>query len=153
MLSLLLFRGGSPFGISIPGALQFRHIPGQVRGEKEADKRARRIREGTIPAPRETIEEIPAKPTYFEESRQLATKIGIARQEIAILRPRIAQLEAGLAEEKIKIAVKKRADMERALLVAQQRATLLAVQEEVLLEEMTVIDIAYIAAFVLHESL
>jgi len=121
-------------------------IPGLHRVEDEDEKRARRIREGTIPAPVVLATEVqPAQLVYFKESARLAKAIAKAAAEAAAARAEIAALEA-----KIAAAHKKRRErLEHELLLVQQRLTLLAVQEAVWREEMEAVEIAFIALVVI----
>lgn len=118
-------------------------LPRQVKVEDEADKLARRIREGTI--------QLPAAPEpdplleYHRQSAKLAEAVAVARAEAFQLRGQIDVLErrilAAIAEQ--------RERFERQLLIAQQRAAFIAVQEAQLLEEREILGIAYITAVVL----
>lgn len=130
--------GGTPAPIlsNTPGF----HIPGQFKVEDEADKLARRIREGTIKLPAAPREELGSE--YLRQSERLAEAIVAARAEAAVLRPQIEALErrvlASIADQRTRL--------EHQLLLAQQRQAFIAVQEAQLLEEMEVLDIAFIAA-------
>jgi len=123
-----------------------RRIPGLHRVEDEAEKLARRIREGTIPAPVVPATEVqPAQLVYFKESARLAKAIAKAAAEAAETRAEIVALEA-----KIAAAHKKRREkLEHDLLLIQQRLTLLAVQESVWREELEAVEIAFIALVVI----
>lgn len=133
--------GGTVPPISSAATPGFR-IPGQFKVEDEAAKLARRIREGTIKLP-DAPKEDPS-PEYYRQSARLSQAIVAARDEVSALRPQIEALErrvlAAIAEQ--------RARLEHQLLIAKQRQAFIAVQEAQLLEEMEVLDIAFIAAVV-----
>lgn len=130
--------GGTVPPISSAATPGFR-IPGQFKVEDEADKLARRLREGTIQPPAAPKED--PLPAYYRQSARLSQAIVQARAEAAQLKETIAVLErrilAAIADQ--------RERFERQLLLAQQRAAFIAVQEAQLLEEMEVLEIAFIA--------
>jgi len=114
----------------------------QSRVEDEAEKLARRIREGTIPAP--VVEVKPDQTAeYVAKSARLAQGIAKARAEAQTYRAEIGRLE--------KAQIKRQtAKLQSQLLRAQQAHQLACVQEAVFLEEMEVMDIAYVASAVLR---
>ncbi len=123
------------------GEVRRRHLGslGQFNVESEADKLARRIREGTI--------QVPIKPKsqdkYNAESARLALAISKARSEADTYRQEIERLE--------KAQIKRQtAKLQKELLYAQQALQLAMVQEQVFLEEMEVVDIAFVASAVLN---
>lgn len=126
------------------GGGRIRHLGNlsQTRVEDAAEKLARRIREGTLPAPVE--ESKPDQATeYAAKSAKLAQGIAKARAEALTYRAEIERLE----QAQIK---RQTAKLQRELLRAQQALTLATVQEAVFLEEMEVMDIAYVASAVLR---
>lgn len=87
---------------------------------------------------------------YFERSAAIGKAIVKARSESAVFRKQIAKIEADILAEGIKRTLAQRAKLEHDLLIAQQHLILLATQEAVLLEEMEVIDVAFVAFTVLN---
>lgn len=113
---------------------------GGSRGESEDEKTARRIREGSLPEPIADQQQ-----EYAQKSQKLVRAIARVRADtrrLAIesgeLRARIAAAEAQNRERQ---AAKARAE----LLRNEQAATLARAEEEMLLEQMEVIDVAYVA--------
>jgi hypothetical protein len=88
---------------------------------------------------------------YEHESARIGQQLSQAKAESTRLRQEISRLEAELEADGIRRLAEQRA-LEHALLLAQQAAILVAVQEAVLLEEMEVIDIAFIAAVVVLQT-
>lgn len=105
------------------------------RGEEENEKLARRIREGTIPAPVEPPPAVAPTDDYAKKSARLAAGIAKLRAESDRHRKEIERLERARETAKLR----------RELLLAQQALQLATVQEAVLLEEMEVLDIAFFA--------
>jgi hypothetical protein len=143
------FSGGSfsgaVGGFSVDGVLatdtvtpgRRRHLGRhQYKVEDDSEKLARRIREGTIKLP-------PAPPkddsAYHLESARLARQISQARQEAAESRSLIADLEAH------QDLLRQSAIVQAKLLRAQQALLKAEIEEAVRLEEMQVIDIAFLA--------
>jgi hypothetical protein len=108
--------------------------------EDEAEKLARRIREGTIQLPPEPVE--PAQKddsAYYRESARMARQIAKARQDAAESRKAIAELEA-------QAELLRQSEISQAKLLRAQQALLKAeIEEAIFLEEMEVIDIAFFA--------
>lgn len=119
-----------------------KHIRAQFRGvEDEAEKLARRIREGTLPGP-----VAPEKVDYARESARLAIAIARFRSEANAHRDAIAELKAQLRAEQS-------AKLEHQILLAEQAYQLAKLQEAVFLEEMEVLDVAYFAVTALRARL
>lgn len=123
-----------------PGFLRRLPFSG-VRGETEEEKRERRIREGSIPAP-SLVSDDGRLAQYTEKSAKVMAAIAKLRreteavtQESLALRSRIEQAKRAKARERL----------EHELLLKEQALTLARVQEVALLEELTVIDIAYVS--------
>lgn len=130
------FFGGGFFGSIQPSLVQggIKHLRAQFRGvEDEAEKLARRIREGTIPAP--VAKPVPAKVDYAAESARLAVAIQRFRGEAEAHRAEIDRLKAA----------ERTAKLDHQILLAEQAYQLAKVQEAVFLEEMEVLDVAYFA--------
>jgi len=112
------------------------------RIESEADKLARRIREGTLPAPTVAPHAEPeveqAQREYAEKSAKLAKAIGRFRGESAQLRVQIARLEAAQAKHQS-------AKQAHAITLKRQALALAQVQEAAMLEQMEVLDVAAVA--------
>lgn len=124
-----------------PGRIRRIGIPGQFRdAEDEAEKLARRIREGTIPAP--FVPE-PAESVYFREAAKLAAAIARFRADAKASEEAIARLER--AQDTAKA--------QRALLHAQQALVLARAQEAAMLEEMEVMDVAFLATLAIRATL
>lgn len=110
------------------------------RYETEAEKLARRISEGTIPRAPEPVRAIPGPSAeYLERSARLAAGIESARLEAERSRAEIASLEERLDLMGQSEIVEKR------LVYAQQALAHARILEAVLMEEMEVVDVAYIA--------
>lgn len=125
-------------------------IPWQVRGEPEDEKRARRIREGTLHEPLSVVPPPLPKPDagyYFKESARLQAAIQRARDESAKLLAQIAALEAQRAAEALRAA--ERVRLERRLTLARQSLQMAQLQEAIILEQIEVIDVAYLAVVAL----
>lgn len=121
-----------------PGrTLQGRLLRPPFTVESDEDKRARRAREAAEDAPK--AEKAPDLSAYYKQSARISKAISDARAEADTLRPKIAELEAKAAKAKLT------AKLEKQLLHAQQKLTLISVQEAVLLEESEAIDVAFIA--------
>lgn len=105
--------------------------------EDETEKLARRVREGTIQAPPvpAVVPTISPSDRYIKKSARLASGISKLRAEADSHREEIAKLERALETAKVR----------KALLRAQQALQLATVQEAVLIEEMEVLDIAFLA--------
>lgn len=118
----------------------------QVNVEDEAEKLARRIREGTIkPAP--VIQSPKDDSAYFKASARLAQAIATARADAETSRRAIERYtEQGELLRQSEIVQGK-------LLRAEQALTLAKVTEAALMEEMEVIDIAYLAVVALSITL
>lgn len=120
--------------------------PEPKRRRTKEDIRRERIEFGVLQP--DKVPQPPERPdsaAYFAESARIARAISAARDESTGLRAQIAALEAEAQAEGIRRTLAEQARLERALLLAQQRLTLLAVQEAVLIEEMEVLDIAFFA--------
>lgn len=103
-----------------------------------------RDREDALPLAPSTIaklEGVADLSAYYRQSAKLAATIAERRTEAAQLRERIARLEA----EALAARQREREAIEHRLLLAQQRLTLISVQEAVLLDEMEMIDVAFFA--------
>lgn len=120
-------------------------LPYQLQVESDADKIARRAREFAQDHPKVR----PDLDATFRESARISKAISEARAQIAQLRPQIEALEAQIAEERVKRTKAERAKLEKQLLLAQQKLTLISTQEAVLIEEMEVLDIAFIVLIAL----
>lgn len=124
-----------PTGGGVPGRIQLMSPPrGRVR---EDEKR-----------PPEPLEQQPVVETtndataeYYRRSAKLSRSLVRLRDEQTVLRAKIADLEA-----------RKSAKAEREILLQRQALQYAAVQEAIVLEEMTVIDVAFVAvvALTLH---
>ena len=114
------------------------------RIESGADKLARRIREGTLPAPTPHAEpEVEqAQREYAEKSAKIAKAIWRFRGESAQLRVQIARLEAAQAK-------RQSAKQAHAITLKQQALALAQVQEAAMIEQMEVLDVAAVAFAVL----
>lgn len=133
------WRGGTtPPPAVITNTPGFR-IPGQVRGETAEAKRERRIREGTIAAerPQEPVQ-ADASAEYVRRSAKLARTLQRLASERQGLQDRIATLEAA-----------KTVRAEKQLLKQRQALQMAAIQEAIVLEQMEVLDVAFVAAAVL----
>jgi hypothetical protein len=84
---------------------------------------------------------------YADESGKISNEVAKLRAESARLRIEIVRLEAEINADGVR-RLNEQAAIEQKLLFARQAALLVAVQEAVLLEEMEVIDVAYIAAVI-----
>jgi hypothetical protein len=154
LLALWLGGGSAPTSSPTPTPTQtntpgrVRHLP-KVKGverETEAEKLARRIREGTIKAP---IEPAPAPDdsAYFKESARLATAIAAARRDAETSRQAIERYTR-------QAELQRQSEVVQAKLIRAEQALLLAkVQEAVLIEEMEVIDVAFLAHVALKVTL
>lgn len=114
--------------------------------ETDAEKLARRIREGTIQAP-VLPAPAPDDSAYFKESARLATAIAAARRDAEASRQAIAFYEQQAQLQRQSEAVQAK------LLRAEQALLLAKVQEAVLIEEMEVIDVAFLAHVALRVTL
>lgn len=116
-------------------------IPSQIRGETDEEATRRRIREGSIPAP-SLVSDDGRLAEYSRKSAKLTAAV-------ARLRDQTAQAEKEARDIKERIAVATRANtrmrLEKDLMLKEQALTLARAQEAALLEELTVIDIAYVA--------
>lgn len=128
------------------GGGRIRHLGrmAQYNVEDEGEKLARRIREGTIPAPAVVKPDVQSK--YVAESARLARGIAKARDEARAYRKEIERLEAAQVKRQT-------AKLQRELLRAQQALQLVTVQEAVFLEEMEVVDVAFVASAVISAVL
>lgn len=79
------------------------------------------------------------------KSRDLVAEALLTADKLSDIRLEIERLREQIYEEGIKRTLREAAQLEKQLLLAMQQETLLAVQAEVLREEMEVIDIAYVA--------
>lgn len=109
------------------------------------DIRKERIEFGILPPDKAQPQQQADTAAYFEQSARIARAIATARAESADLRAQVAALEAEAQEEGIRRTLAEQARLERRLLLAQQQLTLLSVQEAVLIEEMEVIDVAFLS--------
>ena len=112
-----------------------------VRGEDDAEKRARRIREGTL-QPEQTEPSAKQAREYADKSARLAHAIERFRGESATLRLQIERLEAAQAK-------RQSAKGQREILRKHQALQLASVQQAALLEQMEVLDVAYVAVIAL----
>lgn len=138
------FFGGGFFGVlpsivstATPGFHKWLHIPSQIKGETEAAKLARRIREGTLPIPIAPVV-VDAGSAYADKLIKLSAGIARFRADAEVSRKTIARLEREQRKRQT-------AALRKKLLHAQQALTLATVQEAVLMEEMEVLDIAFFA--------
>lgn len=92
----------------------------------------------------ELVTEAPAVDSAQQIQAQIREAASVSRK-LAATQAEIVSLQARIAEEGIKRTLAEQAALERALLLAEQRQLLLAVQEAVLLEELAIIDIACVA--------
>lgn len=130
-----------PDALSTPGRIFGGLLRPGLKIEPEEDKRARRAREALEDAPKVKQQVV----EHYKQSARISQGIAKARAESAALKIRIGQLEAEALEEGIKRTKAERAKLEHKVLLTQQQLTLLGVQEAVLMEEMEVLDIAFIA--------
>lgn len=123
-----------------PGRIE--HVPNLTRGrtEDEDAKRARRIREGTIPAP--LVPDDGRLQDYERKSAKITQALTRLRDESAELRSEISGLEASQRKRQTARAQKELTLKVQALQLAQ-------VQEAALLEELEVLDVAYVALIAL----
>ena len=137
------FQIDSAVASATPGRIRRIGIPGQFRdAEDDAEKLARRIREGTvqeIQAP----EAPEAESVYFREAAKLAAAIARFRADARASEGAIARLE--LAQDTAKA--------QRALLHAQQALVLARAQEAAMLEELEVMDVAFLATVAIRATL
>ena len=126
-------------------------IPGQITGETNDEKLARRIREGTIVPEVVQSVTLPVVPTaefYFKESAKLTASIEKFRAESAAIRKQIAVIEQQQLIETLRAAERKR--LERRLTIAMQELQMAQLQEAIILEQIEVIDVAYLALVTLN---
>lgn len=147
LLPTLGYLSGAPtVAQSTPGRI-LRPL-GQIRVESEADKKLRRIAEGSLPAD--------APPTdhgrlaeYTEKSALLAKAVGRLRGETEQYQREATQLRAAIERLREQDKAKLVAKAERDLMLKEQALTLAAAQQAALLEEMEMIDVAYVAMIAL----
>lgn len=108
---------------------------------KETGKR----REAYAPKP-EPAEQPQQWQAYASKSEKLGKAIQRLQGEATTLREQITALEARIAAEE---RAKRKAALERDLLLAQQALTLAIAQEQAIAEEMEVLDIAFFAVLAL----
>ena len=147
-LSLYPFRPHDAFQPIPPVIGEDQHTPGRIYRhgweltKEQAEQRAEQARRG------HTVT-VDAEHADVEEARQNAAKAAAeayeANRKLAAVQSEIASLLAKLAEEGVKRTLAEQAELENALLLAEQRQILLATQQAVLREEMEIIDIAYVA--------
>lgn len=131
--------GGAAVVTATPGRIRQHLGRAQFRVEDEAEKLARRIREGTVAAPPVPRQPFAPSEEYIRKSATLAAGIARLRDESERHREAIASLEK--AQDKAREVEKVR----RGLLRAQQALQLAMVQEAVLIEEMEVLDVSFLA--------
>lgn len=118
------------------------HMGRYPRLESEAEKLARRIREGTLPAPIVAVtvsKDSGDDKKYVKESLRLSTAIARLRGDASASKAEIERLEAAQRERESEIVARKLMLERQALILAQQ-------QEAALIDEMTLMDITYVAA-------
>lgn len=140
------FFGAAPVGPTatpgFPTRGRVRDLDERPRYETEAEKLARRIAEGTIRAPVELPETAPVADEYRAKSARIVAAISAARADAEASRQAIAAIEAEMT--------RREAEWLRGnLLRAQQALQLALVQEAVMLEEMEVLDVAFVATVAL----
>lgn len=113
--------------------------------EEDSRKRRQRIQEAI-----EQQRPDQRKETYLAEGRKLTGALQVTQSAIEDVEAELAELRARIAEEGIKRTRMQLQALEQEMLVAQQAAQLLAVQEAVFREELEVIDVAYIALVMLE---
>lgn len=119
-----------------------RGLDRRPRYESEADKLARRIREGTLPAQAVPAQAPEQRGEYTAKSASLAAAIARFRAESEAARKSIAVIEAAQMKRET-------AKLRGELIRAQQALQLAQVQEAVMLEEMEMLDVAFVASVAL----
>lgn len=126
-----------------PGFLgRVRNLDERRRYETEEEKLERRIREGTIQAPVEPAPE-PAEAVYSREAIKLSAAIAKFRADARASEEAIARLEKAQDTARAR----------KALLHAQQALVLARAQEAAMLEEMEVMDVAFVANLAVRMTL
>lgn len=138
------FQQAIQVGIVIPVVTPEQSTPGRIRHDwwksKEEVER-KRLKEKTKRLADSGIE----TDALFEEGERLAEVLAESRSKTEAVQKKSIALEALLGEEGVKRPVAERADLERQALIAKQELTILAAQESMLMEEMEMNDILYIA--------
>lgn len=111
------------------------------RRQAEADERARTDDARPVDDPR--LRE------YAEKSRKLAAGIERIRAERRAAEAEVVDLKRRISDSEAKRRRRDIAEAERALLLKEQAMQLAAVQEAALLDELQVIDIAYVSIITL----
>lgn len=138
------FQIDSAVASATPGRIRRIGIPGQFRdAEDDAEKLARRIREGTVPEiPAPAVPE-PAESVYSREAAKLAAAIARFREDARKAEEAVARLERDQDTARAR----------KALLHAQQALVLARAQEAAMLEELEVMDVAFLASFAIRMTL
>lgn len=150
----LSIAGGAPVitvvvpdsATATPG-FDIRGLAAAFRGGRTDEEEKRRRRASYVAADEPVPATTPpsnATKVYSEKSAKLALAISRLHAESSQLREQIAELEARIQAQ---VEAQERARLEYRLLLANQALLLAQVQEAVLLEEMEVIDVAYLALF------
>lgn len=132
---------GQPSATSTPGFIE--RIPTFFKVEPEDEKRKRRA---SYEAPVQVPQETDQFQAYAQKSAKLAKAVKRLNAEAEALRTQIAAVQAQIEAEE---QAKKRAALERRLMLAQQALTLAIAQERAIAEEMEVLDIAFFAMLAL----
>jgi len=127
-------------------------LPDQSRVEDDAEKRARRARDSTS-EDRATQVIVPPLPDatqaarYTKESARLVAARNKALAEAAAISARIAETEARQSSEKLRAA--ERLKLDKRLTILRQELQMAQLQEAVIMEELEVLDVAYVAMIAL----
>jgi len=127
-------------------------LPDQSRVEDDSEKRARRARDSTS-EDRATQVIVPPLPDatqaarYTKESARLVAARNKALAEAVAIRARIAEIEARQSSEKFRAAERQKLD--KRLTILRQELQMAQLQEAVIMEELEVLDVAYVAMIAL----
>lgn len=127
---------------STPGRIRHDWWKSKEQVHEESRKRRERIQEAVEPK----------RETYLAEGSKVADALLATKSAIEDVKAEIAETKAKLIEEGVKRTRKEMAAIEREMLIAEQAAQLLAVQQAVLQEEQEVIDVAYVALVMLEQN-
>lgn len=136
----------NPIPPPVPPADDSRATPGRVR--RHYEEYLERQREKELRA--RLDEPAPVQPAeYVEKTERIAKAVTRLRDETERYRAESAELRLKIAALETQNRAKALAKAEKDLLLKEQAITLARAQEAALLEEMEVLDIAYVAAFAL----
>lgn len=117
-------------------------IPSQIRGETHEEATARRIREGSLPATTPLVSDDGRLAEYSRKSAQVTAAIARLRDETGGLQNETGALRIRIGDAR---KARERMRLEKALMLKEQALTFARAQEAALLEELMVIDIAYVS--------